>query len=178
LDDVVVRLRPVETTAEAPYINEVANDVERFKLPLAQKIEQGVCLRTARSEMYVRYPACAKMLLLHGRHRGRNGTGINSEVIVNNLFYAPETSLVQDRHKCCAEDISHPFVTKEISDNVLEKSHLNRRKMRKQRAHFLRSVVLPGGDANHGEADFFTNTTDKIAALRIVAITERNRESR
>ena len=53
LDDVVMRLRPVKTTAEAPDINEVADDIEGFKFPLAQEIEQCICLCASCAEMNV-----------------------------------------------------------------------------------------------------------------------------
>ena len=67
LDDVVMRLRPVKTTAEAPDINEVADDVEGFKFPLSQEIEQRFSLRASCAEMNVRNPASAKMRLVHVR---------------------------------------------------------------------------------------------------------------
>ncbi|MEY2504402.1 MAG: hypothetical protein QOG27_682, partial [Verrucomicrobiota bacterium] len=60
LDDVVVLLRPVNSAAHLPGIDEVADDVERFQFVIAEEIEQGRGLTAPRSKMNIGDPRRAK----------------------------------------------------------------------------------------------------------------------
>ena len=54
LHDVVVRLRPVKRLLQCPAVDDVANEVERVGLVVAQEVEQEGSLAAARAEMDVR----------------------------------------------------------------------------------------------------------------------------
>ena len=56
LDHVVVLLWPVDPATQRPDIDQVAHNVERIEIVLAQKIEQGRCVATPRAQMRVGYP--------------------------------------------------------------------------------------------------------------------------
>src|SRR5262245_42621054 len=56
LDDVIVSLAPVPFALHAPAVDDIADEVEIFRLGMLEKIEQQVRLRTARTEMNVGYP--------------------------------------------------------------------------------------------------------------------------
>src|SRR5438552_16232048 len=57
LDDVIVLLRPVATTAQLPDVDQVAHDVKRFELIFAQEIEQRARVRATRAQMDVGNPS-------------------------------------------------------------------------------------------------------------------------
>jgi hypothetical protein len=52
-NDVVVRLRPEERFAEAPHIDDVADEVKRFRLDRAQEVEQVGSAAAPESQMDV-----------------------------------------------------------------------------------------------------------------------------
>jgi len=66
LNHVVVRLRPVEATLELPDVDEVAHDVERVELMLAEELEERLRLAAAGSEMHIGDPAGAIVFRVHG----------------------------------------------------------------------------------------------------------------
>ena len=49
LDDVVVLLRPINSTAQRPDIDQIADDVERVEVIFAKEIEQRCSIAAARS---------------------------------------------------------------------------------------------------------------------------------
>src|SRR6266496_5981214 len=56
LDHVVVLLRPVNSATQRPNIDEVAHDIERIKIVLAQKIEQRTSVAAARTKVRIGDP--------------------------------------------------------------------------------------------------------------------------
>ncbi len=60
LDDVVVLLRPIDSAAELPDIDQIAHDVERADIVPAQEIEEGRGLAVARAEMQIGDPRGAE----------------------------------------------------------------------------------------------------------------------
>ena len=53
LDDVVVRLRPVPGTAQPPAVDDIADEIDRLGLVMAQEIDQELRLGRLRAEMDV-----------------------------------------------------------------------------------------------------------------------------
>ena len=53
LDDVVMGLRPVETRAHPPAVEDVADEIERVGVVVAQEIEDELRLTAARAQMQV-----------------------------------------------------------------------------------------------------------------------------
>ena len=53
LEDIVVRLRPMRAAPDLPEIDDVADEIDRVRLDLAQKIEQRRGLRCACAEVHV-----------------------------------------------------------------------------------------------------------------------------
>jgi hypothetical protein len=51
-----VRLRPIPRLAQPPAIDDVAHQIDRQRIVVAQEVEQIIGLAAARSEMDVRYP--------------------------------------------------------------------------------------------------------------------------
>jgi hypothetical protein len=56
LDDVVVLLWPVAPAAQLPDIDEIADDVKRFKLIIAQKIQERARVTPTRAQVNIRDP--------------------------------------------------------------------------------------------------------------------------
>src|SRR5208282_4912510 len=54
LDDVVMRLRPVPAGAEAPAVDDIADQIDRVSLDMAQHIQDKVGLAAARSQVQIR----------------------------------------------------------------------------------------------------------------------------
>src|SRR5439155_22447621 len=61
LDDVVMLLRPINSAAKRPDIDEISHYVERLKIILTEKIEQCCGIAAARAQMHVGDPAGAVM---------------------------------------------------------------------------------------------------------------------
>src|SRR6266480_5203624 len=59
LDDVVMLLRPINSAAQRPDIDEISHYVERLKIILAEKIQQRCGIASARAQMRVGDPAGA-----------------------------------------------------------------------------------------------------------------------
>ena len=57
LDDVVVLLRPVKAAAHLPDIDQIAHDIERLEIVVAQKIEQARCPAAASTQMDIGNPS-------------------------------------------------------------------------------------------------------------------------
>src|SRR6202011_4695595 len=56
LDDIIMRLRPVDSTPELPDIDQVANDVERSNVIIPQKRQQGQGIAGPCAKVNVRNP--------------------------------------------------------------------------------------------------------------------------
>jgi len=56
LDDVVVGLRPVPPASQHPPVEQVADDVQRVRVVVAQELEELLGLGRARAEVHVRQP--------------------------------------------------------------------------------------------------------------------------
>ena len=56
LDDVVMLLRPVNTTPERPDVDQIADDIERLEIILLQEGEQGIGVAAAGAEMHIGNP--------------------------------------------------------------------------------------------------------------------------
>ena len=54
LHDVIVRLRPVPAGAQLPAVDDVADQIDRFRIVITQEVEQAFGLAAARAEMNVR----------------------------------------------------------------------------------------------------------------------------
>ena len=54
LHHVVVRLRPIPARAQLPAIDDVADQIDRFGIVIAQEVEQAFGLAAARAEMNIR----------------------------------------------------------------------------------------------------------------------------
>src|SRR6476469_6795345 len=61
LDHIVVLLWPVNCPPQRPDINQVADDVQRVEISLAQKIQQRSGVAAARAQVRVGYPRGAIM---------------------------------------------------------------------------------------------------------------------
>jgi len=61
LDDVVVLLRPINSAAQSPDIDQIAHHIERLEVVLAEKIEQRYGIAAARAQMRVGDPRGAIM---------------------------------------------------------------------------------------------------------------------
>src|SRR6266511_2912692 len=64
LDDVIVRLRPIDPTPQCPNIDEIAYDVKRLKVVGAKKAEQSISFAPASAEVDIGDPSGA--IALHG----------------------------------------------------------------------------------------------------------------
>ena len=53
LDDVVVGLRPIPTTLEAPTVDDVADEIDRLRVVMLEEIEDELVLATPRPKMQV-----------------------------------------------------------------------------------------------------------------------------
>ena len=56
LDHVVVLLRPLNPATQRPNIDEVAHDIERIKIVLAQKVQQSSGVAAARTQVRIGDP--------------------------------------------------------------------------------------------------------------------------
>ena len=54
LHDVVVRLRPIPARAQLPAVDDVADQIDRLGIVIAQEVEQAFGLTAARAEMHIR----------------------------------------------------------------------------------------------------------------------------
>ena len=78
LDHVVVRLRPVPAGTKAPAVDDVANEIDRVGLDIAQHIEDEMGLAAARPEVQIRQEQRPVALGLVGLGHGRSpGHGEN-----------------------------------------------------------------------------------------------------
>ena len=59
LDDVIVPLRPIARAAQAPDVDDVAHEVERFHLGLAQKPEHAFGVAAVRAQVEIGNPGGA-----------------------------------------------------------------------------------------------------------------------
>ena len=59
LDDIIMFLRPINTTTQGPYVDEISDEIEGVKLHIPQKCEQGACLASSGSKVNIGYPAGA-----------------------------------------------------------------------------------------------------------------------
>ena len=59
LDYVVMLLRPIDSPAQRPDIDQITHNVERLEVVLAKKIEQGCGIAAARAQMRIGDPAGA-----------------------------------------------------------------------------------------------------------------------
>jgi hypothetical protein len=62
LDDVIVRLWPVNASTKLPYVDEVSDDVKFIEFVVAEELEQGIGLAPFGTEMNIGNPASAKTL--------------------------------------------------------------------------------------------------------------------
>src|SRR5215831_9493025 len=62
LDHVIVLLWPVNRAPQRPDINQIAHDVERVEVGLAQKVQQRGGVAAARAQMRVGNPRCSLAL--------------------------------------------------------------------------------------------------------------------
>ena len=69
LDNVVVFLRPIDAATQRPDIDEIADDVERLKLVLAQELEKSPGVAPSRAKVQVRDPGCAILDSREGTRR-------------------------------------------------------------------------------------------------------------
>ena len=56
LDDIVVLLRPIDSAPHLPDIDQVADDVERFEIVIAQEFQERSGLAAARPKVHVGNP--------------------------------------------------------------------------------------------------------------------------
>ena len=54
LNDVVVSLRPVPAALQAPAVDDVAHEIDRVRIVMAQKVDQQLCLKPARPQVQIR----------------------------------------------------------------------------------------------------------------------------
>ena len=78
LDDVVVLLRPIDSAPHLPDIDQVADDVERFEIVIAQEFEERSGIAAARPQVHVGNPGRAQSVAASGvrttrRFRTRGG---------------------------------------------------------------------------------------------------------
>jgi hypothetical protein len=76
LNDIVVFLRPVDTTAQGPDINEITDKVEGLKFGILEKIQEDARLASAGAKVNIGNPACAITHCHSGEDlsaRGRDG---------------------------------------------------------------------------------------------------------
>ena len=59
LYDVIMLLRPINTTTQGPYVDEVSDEIEGVELHVPQKSEQGAGLASSGSKVNIGYPAGA-----------------------------------------------------------------------------------------------------------------------
>lgn len=59
LNDIVVFLRPVDTTAQGPDINEIADKVKGVELHILKKIQEDARLASTSAKVNIGNPACA-----------------------------------------------------------------------------------------------------------------------
>ncbi len=80
LDDVVMRLRPVPAGAESPAVDDVADQVDRVRLDMAQHVQDKVRLAPARAQVQIRQEqGPVSMGLLGLGHLGPPREGANNE---------------------------------------------------------------------------------------------------
>ncbi len=59
LYDVIMLLRPINTTTQRPYVDEVSNEIEGVEFRIPQKSEQGACLAPSGSKVNIGNPGSA-----------------------------------------------------------------------------------------------------------------------
>ncbi len=59
LNDVIMLLRPINSAPQLPDIDQIADNIKRLELVLAQEIEQRAGITAARAQVHVGYPRCA-----------------------------------------------------------------------------------------------------------------------
>ena len=80
LDDVVMRLRPVPAGAESPAVDDVADQVDRVRLDMAQHIQDKMRLAPACAQVQIRQEqGPVSMGLLGLGHQGPPREGANNE---------------------------------------------------------------------------------------------------
>ena len=53
LNDVVMLLRPINTAPQLPDVDQIAHNVESFKVVFAEEVEQCPSVRATRSQMHI-----------------------------------------------------------------------------------------------------------------------------
>src|SRR5437762_2789634 len=56
LDDVVMLLRPIDSPSHLPEIDQIANDVERLEIVIAQEFQEGAGVAAARAKVHIGNP--------------------------------------------------------------------------------------------------------------------------
>lgn len=73
LNDIVVFLWPVDTTAQGPDINEIAHEVEGLKFGILEKIQEDARLASTSAKVNIGNPACAITHCHYGKDLSARG---------------------------------------------------------------------------------------------------------
>jgi hypothetical protein len=89
LHDVIVRLRPIPRRAQRPAIDDVADEINRFGLVMAEEVEKLVGLTAARTKMHIGDEKRTKP----PRGVVRHGATISNAMIISDIYQLPVSVL-------------------------------------------------------------------------------------